>query len=196
MLQMRRELDAPRQIHSRLEHEAIALIDGRRSIFAAQIGGIDRRIAEGHLIVIGVVEALRQRVGRVELVAAGETFVDGEPERVVVRVGAGLEARDRLRPAGVRIEDRAHRYANEEVRAEIVNAIGANDPVLSELVLHTEVELLHHRVLDVVIDDVHAFLRAACSRNDESAEGIGNRRSSRHEVAGRVEIVDACRRRR
>ena len=58
----------------------------------------------------------------------------------------------------------------DEVRAQVVNAVGADHPVLRELPLEAEVELLHRRVLHGVVDDVDA--RRACARKNEPGEGI------------------------
>ena len=46
---------------------------------------------------------------------------------------------------------------------QIVNTLDFQDPVFGKRILHAQIELLHHRVAQVVVDDVDAFRRAACA---------------------------------
>src|SRR5437588_431349 len=100
-------------------------------------------------------------------------MVHSQPQRIVMGIHARLKIRNRFRSPGGRIEHRAHRHADDEVRSQIVNAIRLQHPVLRELILNPKIELLYHRVLQPVVDDVHAFLRSAGSGNDEACKSIG-----------------------
>ena len=75
----------------------MALIVGRRAILALQIVGIDGRIFERNLVVVGVVECLGQRVGGVELATFCEALPHADPERVVLGADGGFEIGDLIR---------------------------------------------------------------------------------------------------
>ena len=76
-----------------------------------------------------------------------------------------------IRPLRVWIEDRADRAADDEARAEIVNAVDLDQQALADLLLDAEIELLHHGVAQAIVDDVDAG--AACAGEEESAERAG-----------------------
>ena len=62
----RRDADAAGRVPHAGEREAMPLIVRRRAVLAAQVVRIDRPVRERNLIVVRVVERLRQRVGRAE----------------------------------------------------------------------------------------------------------------------------------
>ena len=72
----------------------------------------------------------------------------------------GLELGHAFRAAHVGVEHNADRHANDEVRAVVVDAVHFDHPIVAGLTLHAQVELLHHGVLDAVVDDVNTFGRA------------------------------------
>src|ERR1700692_2169047 len=52
----RRKTEVEREISCALHDQAMALVVGRGTVFAMQVGGIDRRIAEWDLIVVRVIQ--------------------------------------------------------------------------------------------------------------------------------------------
>lgn len=176
----------PGQVHDARQHQAVALVIGRRTVLAMEVSRIDGTVGEGNLVVVGVIERLGEGVGGVEGEMARERMIDGQKERVVVGVDARLQVLDRVRTANHRVEHGANRHADDEVGAEVVNTIGAKHPVSSELGLEAEVELLHHRVLHFVVDDVDAAGTGA--GNDEAGEGIAEGGRAGNEVSGGIEV--------
>src|SRR6185369_12551700 len=83
-----RNADSPRQVANGGDHQAMALVVGRRSVFAVKIVGIDGRIGERNLVIVRIIHRFGEGVGTVQLVAATQALVDREPECVVVRVDA------------------------------------------------------------------------------------------------------------
>src|ERR1700682_522292 len=88
-----------------------------------------------------------------------------------MRFGAGLQIGNGFRPTRYWIENRTHRHADNEVRAIVVNAVDLEHPVFREGILNAEVELLDHRILDVVVDDIDAFGGPSSPGNDGTIEG-------------------------
>ena len=158
------------------------LIVGGRAVLEAQVGRIDGPVREGDLIVVGVVERLRERVRAAEAEPAAAALGAHE-QRVVVRVHARLEIDDAIGSADDRVEDLADRAADDEVRAEIVHAVDAQDDVARERALEAEVPLLHARVLHAVVDDVDP--RRPRAGQDEPRERIRDRGGERRKAAGR-----------
>src|SRR5467141_345911 len=109
-----------------------------------------------------------------------------------MRVGARLQRCDGDRATRVWIEHGSLRHADDEVRSQVMNPVRAHNPVLGELILNTQVELLHHGILQVVIDDVDALGRASCSRNDDTSEGTRKSWGAGNEMPIRVQIVGAA----
>src|SRR4029077_10538949 len=125
------------EISRALQHQAMTLVVGRRAVLAMQISGIHGRITEGDLIVIRIVERLGKCIRAMELEVLSEPVVDGEPQSVVVRVDGRLQ----IGHGDLRIADRTDRYADDEVRAQVVDAVYFHDPIFRELVPNTQVEL-------------------------------------------------------
>ena len=97
-------------------------------------------------------------------------------------VHAGFEIGHPFRSANDRVVNRSHRTTDDEVRAQVVDAIGLNNPIFNGLPLDAQVELLNHWVLQVVIDDVHAFGRSGTGY-DRAYESIRQRRRSGDEFS-------------
>jgi hypothetical protein len=110
-----------------------------------QVQRIDGAIAERDLVIVRIVQRLRQRVGGMELVVVREAVIDRKEQRVVMRVDAGFQVLDHVRSSDHRVVDLSDRHSQDEVRSKIVNAIGAHHPVLGELILDSKIELLHRR---------------------------------------------------
>src|SRR6185369_7122061 len=90
-----------------------------------------------------------------------------------------------------RVENCSHGSANNEVRAQVVDSVGTQNPILDKFTLDTQVELLHHGILSAVIDDIHPFGRAS-PWNNEPGERISHRGRTGNEVPRVIEIVDAA----
>ena len=101
---------------------------------------------------------------------------------VVLVVDAGLEVHDAIGPSDDRVEH-PRRAADDEVRAEVVHAVGAQHDVFGSIALDAEVQLLHDRVLHAVVDDVDA--RRAGARKDEAGERVGQSTARTAGTAGR-----------
>ena len=108
------------------------------------------------------------------LVVVGKALIDGQEERIVIRIDARLQVLHRVRTADHRLIHRTDRNAKNEVGAEIVDTVSTHNPVLGELPLEAEIELLQLGVLHGIVDDVDS--RSACDRNDEPGERIRQRR--------------------
>lgn len=152
----RRELEFPGQIRHSVKNEVMPLIVGRRTVFALEIVGVDRRIVEWDLIVVGVVVGLRPGVRGVEFAVLRETLAGAEPEAVVRRVNGRLEIGDAVGAASDGVEDGTYRSPDDEARAEVVNAVNLEDEALANLLFDAEVELLDHGVAQTVVDDIDA----------------------------------------
>src|SRR5690348_13684133 len=96
-----------RQVGSALQDEPMALVVGRESILPMQVGGIDWRITEWDLIVVSVVQGLRERVCTMKLEVITEAVVDHGPDRVVVRVRRRLQVGDSFGSTRRRVEHRS-----------------------------------------------------------------------------------------
>src|SRR5262249_34231113 len=90
-------------------------------------------------------------------------------------VDARFQIDDAIRSADNRIEDRANRAPDDEMSAEVVQVIGANCKRWSNLLLDAEVKLLHHRILQVVINDIDA----ACPGTGKNDAGKGRGKEGR-----------------
>ena len=64
-----------------------------------QVQRIDRAVAKGDLVVVGVIHRLRKRVRRMELIVIRETLVHGKEQRVVVGVDVRRQVFHRVRAA-------------------------------------------------------------------------------------------------
>src|SRR5258708_33872522 len=149
----------------------MALVVGRGTVLAMQVVGIDGRITERDLIVVRVIERFGKCIGAVKLKALREAVIKSEPQSVIVSVDGGLQIGDGFRTTGRGIENRRReRHPNDEVRSQIVNAIDFQDPVVGDLILNAEIELLHHRIAHIVVDDVDAFGCAASAGSDGTGE--------------------------
>jgi hypothetical protein len=85
-------------------------------------------------------------------------------------------------PAHHRVEDLADLPSDDEVGAQVVQAVHAQDHPLAHAGLDPEVELLHARVLQRVVDDVDAGSARAGQR--EAREGIREMGRERRELPG------------
>src|SRR5438270_11817998 len=65
--QARRQVEMHRQVGTALQDEPMGLVIGRESILAMQVRGIDRRISEWDLIVVGIVQGFGERVCAMKL---------------------------------------------------------------------------------------------------------------------------------
>ena len=63
-----------------------------------QVIRVDRAVGERDLIVVGVVEGFRQRVGRAQLIAVREAFLDAQEQPVVLRLDARFQVHDQSGP--------------------------------------------------------------------------------------------------
>src|SRR5262249_497564 len=131
---------------------------------------IDRPIEKRYLVIVGVVERLRQRVRRADLVAVGIAFLNTQEEPVILGLDTRLQVDHAVRAADNGIEDASNRPADDEMRPEVMQVIGLDYEVASKFTLNSEVALLNHRVLKVVVDDVYAGSPSAWKR--ESSEWI------------------------
>ncbi len=158
------------------------LIVWRWSIFQLQIVGIDWTIGEWNLIVVRVVECFGERVRSAKLIAiARNAFRATQQETVVFRLDAGFQIRNRVRTAHDRIEHSADCSTNDEMRAEVVQIVGAKNVVAAKLALDANIRLLDHRILHGVVDDVDSC-RSGAGQN-KSGEGIRECRRSRWKLA-------------
>src|SRR6476469_919392 len=81
----RGQVEMPRQVGSALQDEPMGLVIGGESILVMQVRGIDRRVSEWDLIVVGVVQGFGERVCAMKLEVIAEAVVDHGPDGVVVR---------------------------------------------------------------------------------------------------------------
>ena len=152
---------------------------------APQISRIDRAVQERDLVVIGVVESLRQRVRGAEAVAAGERPIDRQHQGVVFRPGARFDVHHAIGPADHRIEHFADGSTDQEMGSPVVDNVDAGARTEDRL-LDAEVKFLDHRVLQVRVDDIDA--RGAGSRQDEARERVRDRwRERRQPASVRIE---------
>src|SRR6478752_9786131 len=82
----RREVEMQWQVGTALQDEPMGLVIRCESVLAMQVRGINRRIPEWDLIVVGVVQGFGERVCAMKLEVIAEAVVDHGPDRVVVRV--------------------------------------------------------------------------------------------------------------
>src|SRR5262249_22899316 len=71
----RREMNSVRRVPDTRESKAVPLIVRRRSILKLEIVGIEWSIREWNLIVVSIIESLRQRVRSSKLVLAREPLL-------------------------------------------------------------------------------------------------------------------------
>jgi hypothetical protein len=94
--------------------------------------------------------------------------------------------------AHYRIEYRADRPADDKVGAEVVQVIGAQDKVPSDLALDAQVRLLHHRVLQSIVDDVYPA-GAGAGKNESRKRIRDGRRKRRKLTRVRIDEKDVAR---
>src|SRR6185503_18304277 len=76
---------------------------------------------------------------------------------------------------------RADDAADNEMRAKVAHVVCTHDKLIAQLALYAGVHLVHHRVLQIVVDDVDAT--GAGARQHKSRERVCERRSRRRKHA-------------
>src|SRR5215813_2168002 len=147
----------------------MALIVRRRPIFALQIIGIDWRIFEGNLIVVRIIESLAQRISCIEFTISGKLLTHTEPKRIVFCVHRRLKIGHRVRTAGNRVVvNLPDRTPDDKARAEVVDTVYSYNKPFTNLLFDTEIDLLHHRITEAVVNDVDSSRPCTCKK--KSAE--------------------------
>ena len=123
--------------------EPMATIVRRRSPLLPEVVRIDRAVEERDLIVVGVVECLRQRVADAEAVAPAERPIERQQQRVVLRLGARLDVHDAIGSADNGVEDLADGAADQEVDALVVHHVDARAQCRRCALLDADMELVH-----------------------------------------------------
>src|ERR1700722_8366954 len=113
----RREAEVERKIGCALHHQTMALIVGRRTVFAVQIGGIKRWVAKRYLIVVRIVQRFRKGIRAVQLEMLCEAMIERKPQRVIMCIHGGLQIGHRLGPTRSWIEDGTQRHTDDEMGA-------------------------------------------------------------------------------
>src|SRR6185369_7296787 len=180
--QNRREPELARQLKHSRESESMPLIVRRWTILAPQVVRVDRPIRERNLIVVGVVERARQRVRRSKLRVCCKALLDTQQQAVVLRAHARLEVLHEVRSTDDRIKRyRTDNTTDNEVCTDVAHVIGAKGKVFAQLALNSDIDLVDHRVLKIIVDDVDAARSSA--RQNESGERICQRGSARRNHA-------------
>src|SRR5947208_16552321 len=103
-----------RQVTCTFHYQTMALIVRSGTVFTMKIRRIHRWIAEGDLIVIGVVQCFRKGVGAVQLKVLREAMIQSNPESVVVRVNRRLKISHGFRTSRHRIENRRRKWHTDD----------------------------------------------------------------------------------
>src|ERR1041384_6063153 len=122
----------------------MALIVRRWPILQLQVVRVQRTIRKRDLIVVRVIERLRQRIRSTQLIPGGKSFLETQQQPVTLRLHTRLEIHNRIGPTHDRIENSTNRATDDEMRAEVEQGIRAHD-VIGKLSLNAEVNLLDHR---------------------------------------------------
>src|SRR6185295_11126515 len=85
-----------------------------------------------------------------------KAFLETKEQTVVLCLHTGLEICHRVRTTHDRVEHTPNCATDDEMRAEVMQVVRAQDVVIAKLSLDAEVHLLHHRILHGVVDDVNA----------------------------------------
>ena len=109
------------------------------------------------------------------------TLLDAQQQPVILCLNARFQIYHGVWSTNHRIEDGADGASNDEMRAEIVQVVGAQHVVISKLPLNADIHLLHHRVLHSVVDDINA--RRPRARQDEPGKRISQCRRARRKHA-------------
>src|SRR5262245_7016418 len=110
-----------------------------------------------------------------------ESLFETNEQPVVFRFDARLQIGNGIRSTDNRIEYGTDGTSNDEVRAEVVQVVCSKHVVASKLTLNSEIELLDHRVLHRVVDDIDAPRSGA--GKDESRKWIRQSGRSRWKLA-------------
>src|SRR6185436_12870485 len=81
--QDRRHFESIGQLKNSGEGKSMSLIIRSRPIFQLQVVGVDWSVRKRNLIVVRIVERLRERVPRKELCPARQTLLQGKKQAVV-----------------------------------------------------------------------------------------------------------------
>src|SRR5215204_1917529 len=99
-----------------------------------------------------------------------EAFFDTQKKRVVFEFDARFEVDDAVGTANDRIVDDADGSPDDKARPEIMQVIGAKNEISGKFPAQPKIRLLHHRILQIVVDNIDA--RSARARQDKTDKRI------------------------
>src|ERR1041384_2839298 len=113
----------------------MTLVVRHGAVFELQVGRIEGAVRERNLIVVRIVECFCERVRSAELKPTRPTPLDAQEQAVVFRLHTRFEILHEVWPTDDRVEDLTYGTPDDEVRAEVVQVIGAHNIVVRALAL-------------------------------------------------------------